>query len=62
MAEKGMPMHFVSSRTRLSRAVAATCGVSALLLAASATAGPGAAAAGPDGPGVTPPVGARSSR
>ncbi|MFF3400739.1 hypothetical protein ACFYW6_19685 [Streptomyces sp. NPDC002659] len=54
MAEKGMPMHFVSSRTRLSRAVVATCGVSALLLAATATAGSSAAAAGPDGPGGDP--------
>lgn len=50
MAEKGMPMRFVSSRTRLSRAVVATCGVSALL-AASATADSSAAVTEPRPPG-----------
>lgn len=53
MAEKGMPMHFVSRRTRLSRAVVATCGVAALL-AASAMADAGSAAAEPRSPGSTP--------
>ncbi|MGI5398326.1 hypothetical protein ACQEVG_02475 [Streptomyces sp. CA-135486] len=53
MAEKGMHMHFVSRRTRLRRAVVATCGVAALL-APCAIAGSSAAAAEPHPPGKPP--------
>jgi len=53
MAEKRMLMHFASRRTRLSRAVVAACGLSALL-AASVTAGSGATAAEPRPSGDSP--------
>lgn len=51
MAEKGMPMHFVSSRTRLRRAVVATCGVSALLAPCAIAGSSAAADPGPPGSG-----------